>query len=147
MGSSSSVSSSVSWDALSDMDSLFSLPRLTILRKEGRLDASASLMALRSPQGRLSLRSSLRRPVKLHRIHSSNDKAHKLGGDFKARTHSIRLHAICIVLYSASGSSYVWNATFTHLLNCAAAEHKLKIVPFSEHSKYTKCHWKTKEVP
>lgn len=73
-GSSSTVSSSASWDALSDIDSLFSLPRLTILRKEGRLEASASLSVLRFPQGRLSLRSSLRRPVKLHNIHSSNEE-------------------------------------------------------------------------
>lgn len=71
-GSSSTDSSSVSWDALSDMDSLFSLPRLTILRKEGRLEASASLSVHRFPQGRLSLRSSLRRPVKLQSPHSSN---------------------------------------------------------------------------
>lgn len=65
-GSSSSISSSASWDALSDMDSLFSLPRLTILRNEGRLEASASPSVLRFPLGRLSLRSSLRRPVILH---------------------------------------------------------------------------------
>lgn len=64
--SSSTDSSSASWDALSDIDSLFSLPRLTILRKDGRLEASTSHSVLRFPQGKLSLRSSLRRPVNLN---------------------------------------------------------------------------------
>lgn len=70
--SSSTISSSSSWDVLSDMDSLVSLPRLTIFRKEGLLDPMGSHSVFRSPQGRLSLRSSLRRPVKLH---SSNARA------------------------------------------------------------------------
>lgn len=79
--SSSSGSSSVSWDALSDIDSLFSLPRLTILRKDERLEASTSHSELRFPQGKLSLRSSFRRPVNLnrtrqHKYHSYNSDHH-----------------------------------------------------------------------
>lgn len=83
-GSSSSVSSSASWDVLSDIDSLFSLPRLTILNRDGRLQLSSSASMLRFPPGRLSLRSSLRRPGKLRAAKSKkkvNDRWHRFGDE------------------------------------------------------------------
>lgn len=120
-GSSSTVSSSVSRDALSDIDSLFSLPRLTILRKEGRLEASASLSAFRSPQGRLSLRSSLRRPAKLQR---RTCKTH--WKELEEESHSILLllyeqdsktlmsRVVCVLQYNPAST-----CRMTHMYTCA----------------------------
>ncbi len=67
-GSSSTDSSSSSCELRFVSESPLSLLRLTILRNEGRLRLSSSFSVVRSPIGRLSLRSlSLRRPANLRR--------------------------------------------------------------------------------
>ncbi len=92
-GSSSSDSSSSSCELRFVSESPLSLLRLTILRNEGRLRLSSSFSVVRSPVGRLSLRSlSLRRPANLRK----EEKSFRIPSQQLQKITSLRNNDLCI---------------------------------------------------
>lgn len=96
-GSSSSDSSSSSCELRFVSESPLSLLRLTILRNEGRLRLSSSFSIVRSPVGRLSLRSlSLRRPANLRREDAFKKKSFRIPSQQLQKITSLRNNDLCI---------------------------------------------------